>query len=104
MSPSLLKPLDCDGHPGSVDAQHECKKFVNERKLLLADAVLCHQQPTGQSRFQVGAPVGKGGVRGLDHESLRITEKQLTRLRLLLHERAKTRSRQCDDPSPATCI
>src|SRR6202162_3741960 len=57
-----------DAHP--PHAQHECKKFLGNAKLVGVDAVSCHQQPTGHALCRHVESVARRSLRDLDPEQV----------------------------------
>jgi hypothetical protein len=60
----------CHADAHSPHAQHERKKLLRNAKLVGADAVVGHQQPTGHALCHHVEAVARRGLRDLDHEQV----------------------------------
>lgn len=67
----FLQNAGSNADTGATCAQHLSEKFLGERHVFVADAVVAHQQPAGQAFFDTVQAVAGGQLRRLEGEQKR---------------------------------
>ena len=75
-SERLLKLLGGHGDAGAPDTKHLRQEIVRHREGRGVDAVVRHQQPAGETLWQIMARVAGGCLRGLVVECLHVAQQE----------------------------